>query len=64
MYVCILNQDGEIMLHRNMKASPEPLLKAIPRIATISALCVPAGGAGGRYDGGRSDLGGQIVCHL
>jgi transposase len=29
MYVCILNQDGEIMLHRNMKASPEPLLKAI-----------------------------------
>jgi transposase len=29
MYVCILNQDGEIMLHRNMKASPEMLLKAI-----------------------------------
>jgi transposase len=29
MYVCILNQDGDIMLHRNMKASPEPLLKAI-----------------------------------
>jgi transposase len=29
MYVCILNQDGEIMLHRNMKASPEPFLKAI-----------------------------------
>src|ERR671919_693384 len=29
MYVCILNQDSEIMLHRNMKASPEMLLKAI-----------------------------------
>src|SRR5918992_3140522 len=29
MYVCILNQDGEIMLHRNMRASPEMLLKAI-----------------------------------
>jgi transposase len=29
MYLCILNQDGEIMLHRNMKASPEPFLKAI-----------------------------------
>jgi transposase len=29
MYVCILNQDGEIMLHRNMKANPEPFLKAI-----------------------------------
>jgi transposase len=29
MYLCILNQDGEIMLHRNMKASPEALLKAV-----------------------------------
>jgi transposase len=29
MYVCILNQDGEIMLHQNMKASPAPFLKAI-----------------------------------
>jgi hypothetical protein len=29
MYTCILNQDGEIMLHRNMKASPETFLKAI-----------------------------------
>ena len=29
MYVCILNGDGEILLHRNMKAAPEPFLKAI-----------------------------------
>jgi transposase len=29
MYVGILNQDGEIMLHRNMPASPEPFLQAI-----------------------------------
>jgi transposase len=29
MYVCILNQDSEIMLHRNMKASPETFLQAI-----------------------------------
>jgi transposase len=29
MYVCILNQDSEIMLHRNMKACPETFLKAI-----------------------------------
>ena len=29
MYLCILNQDGEILLHRNMKASPEMLLKAL-----------------------------------
>jgi len=29
MYVCILNQESEIMLHRNMQASPETFLKAI-----------------------------------
>jgi hypothetical protein len=29
MYVCILNRDGEVLLHRNMKAAPEPLLKAL-----------------------------------
>src|SRR5262252_6630304 len=29
MYVCLLSQEGEILLHRNMKAAPEPFLKAI-----------------------------------
>jgi transposase len=29
MYVCILSQDGEVMLHRNMQARPDALLKAI-----------------------------------
>ena len=29
MDLCILSQDGEVMLHRNMKASPDALLKAI-----------------------------------
>jgi transposase len=29
MYLCILNQDGEILVHRNMKAAPEPFLKAV-----------------------------------
>jgi transposase len=29
MYLCILNQDGEIVLHRNMKAAPEPFLRAV-----------------------------------
>jgi transposase len=29
MYVCILNQDGEIVVHRNMKARPDTLLKTI-----------------------------------
>ena len=29
MYLCVLNQDGAILLHRNMPAGPEPFLKAI-----------------------------------
>jgi transposase len=29
MYVCVLNQDGEIVVHRNMKTSPDALLKVI-----------------------------------
>ena len=29
MYVCILNQDGEILLHRNRKTSPATLLRNI-----------------------------------
>jgi transposase len=29
MYLCILSQDGEGMLHRNMPAAPEPFLKAV-----------------------------------
>jgi transposase len=29
MYVCILNQAGEPLLHRNMKATPEALLKVM-----------------------------------
>jgi transposase len=29
MYVCIVSQDGELLLHRNMKAAPEPFLKAV-----------------------------------
>jgi transposase len=29
MYVCILSHDGEILMHRHMKAAPEPFLKAV-----------------------------------
>jgi transposase len=29
MYVCVVSQDGEILLHRNMKAAPEAFLKAV-----------------------------------
>ena len=40
MYVCILNQDGEILLHRNMKAAPEPFLKAIAPYREDLVVCV------------------------
>src|SRR3989440_3477170 len=29
MYVCIMNPTGEILVHRNMQAGPDPFLKAI-----------------------------------
>jgi transposase len=29
MYLCVLGHDGEILLHRTMKAAPEPFLKAV-----------------------------------
>ena len=29
MYLCILHQDGEILLHRNLQTSPDMFLKAI-----------------------------------
>ena len=29
MYVCILNQSGEILVHRNMQTNPETFLKVI-----------------------------------
>ena len=43
MYLCILNQEGEILVHRNMKASPEPFLKAIAPYGTdlvVSVECI------------------------
>jgi hypothetical protein len=40
MYVCILNQDGEILLHRNRQASPEPFLKAIAPYREDLVVCV------------------------
>ena len=29
MYLCVLNHEGEVLLHWNLKAAPEPCLKAI-----------------------------------
>jgi transposase len=40
MYLCVLNQDGEVLLHRNMKAAPEPFLKAIAPYREDLVVCV------------------------
>ena len=29
MYLCILNQAGKVLLHRNMRANPDAFLKAV-----------------------------------
>jgi transposase len=29
MYVCLVSHDGEVLVHRNMQAAPEPFLKAM-----------------------------------
>jgi transposase len=44
MYVCILSHDGEILVHRNMKAAPEPFLKAVAPyreglVVAVECLC-------------------------
>src|SRR5919205_131359 len=40
MYLCILNWDGEILVHRNMPAGPEPFLKAIAPYREDVVVCV------------------------
>jgi transposase len=40
MYVCILNQEGEILVHRNMPAGPEPFLKTIAPYRESLVVCV------------------------
>jgi transposase len=40
MYLCILDRDGEIVLHRKMKAAPEPFLKAIAPDREDLVVCV------------------------
>ena len=40
MYLCVLNQEGEILLHQNMKAGPEPLLKALAPYREDLVVCV------------------------
>jgi transposase len=40
MYLCILNQDGAILVHRNMPAGPDPFLKAIAPYREDLVVCV------------------------
>jgi hypothetical protein len=40
MYLCILNQDGELLVHRNMPAGPEPFLKAVAPYREDLVVCV------------------------
>jgi transposase len=40
MSLCILDREGEIGLHRNMKAAPEPFLKAIAPYGADLVVCV------------------------
>ncbi|HSF32693.1 MAG TPA: transposase [Candidatus Tectomicrobia bacterium] len=40
MYVCVLNRDGEVLLHRHMKAAPEPFLKAMAPYREDLVVCV------------------------
>jgi len=37
MYLCILNQTGAIVLHRNMKADPDSFLNAIAPFLRVIA---------------------------
>jgi transposase len=40
MYLCVLNQEGEVLLHRNMKAGPDPLLQALAPYREDVVVCV------------------------
>ncbi|MFH1215183.1 MAG: hypothetical protein V1706_01635 [Pseudomonadota bacterium] len=46
MYVCILNQEGETVFHRNIKTNPDSFLEAIKPFRediAVSAECVVYG---------------------
>jgi hypothetical protein len=44
MYLCLMNQAGESVLHRNLQATPEPFLKAMTPdredlVVGVACLC-------------------------
>src|SRR4030095_9011454 len=44
MYVCILDQRGEVLVHRNMKTDPQPFLQAIgPHRVGLVDMCADEG---------------------
>ncbi len=40
MYLCILNQEGEILLHKNIQTRPDTFLKAIQPYREDIVVCV------------------------
>ncbi len=40
MYGCMLNRDGEVLLHRHLQAAPEPFLKAVAPHREDFVVCV------------------------
>jgi transposase len=40
MSLCLLNQDGEMLVHRNMPAGPDPFLTAIAPYREALVVCV------------------------
>jgi hypothetical protein len=40
MYLCILNQEGESLVHRNLPAGPDPFLQAITPYREDLGVCV------------------------
>jgi hypothetical protein len=40
MYVCILQHDGEMVVHRNMPTSPDALLKTLAPYREQSVIAV------------------------
>jgi transposase len=40
MYLCVLNQDGAILVHRHMPAGPDPFLNALAPSREDLVVCV------------------------
>jgi hypothetical protein len=42
-YVCIVSQDGAVVVHRSVKAGPEPFLQTIAPYREELVVCVAGG---------------------